>query len=119
FLLLLRSGRLEMVRERESEFGDPTIQFLYAAATGDYGRADEYLQTILGGLERVRNETLFTLFRADPTPPYPMPAAEYLRIFTRLGETTTITAEWADWLVLRGVVALEAGNNGAAERDFR
>ncbi len=117
--LLLRSGRLEAVRELESHLGDPGLKFLYAAALGDYAHADEYLKEVISTVERSRTESLFNLFRMDATPPFPLPPQYYFSTFQSLGQVAGLTANWAEWLVVRGLVALEAGATEAAAREFR
>lgn len=116
--LLISSGRLDPVRELDSQLADPGLKFLFAAAEGDYRRADETLQELIANIERSRTDNLFALFRFQPTPPYPVPGQFYLNSFGSLSQITGLTLDWAEWLAVRGALALEAGANDKAAREF-
>jgi hypothetical protein len=108
------------------------LQVLMATASGDYRVADEYLEPIIALREQVHRDVLRNRSRSDAM--Y-LIGADFLdmqitpmtlwRGFERAyrGESLRIAASstphTADVYALRGILALEAGDNDRAEKMFR
>src|SRR5439155_20267983 len=119
--LLIRVGRLDDARALETE--EPLLQFRIAAASGDYAKADEALVRYLDRLKKDNVDNLLFLMLnstwARPLGPNGQPLGMGPEMLLGLRSPAAFVRNWADWSVLRGVLALEAGDQVQAEEHFR
>jgi hypothetical protein len=118
--LLLHMGRLDEVRARLTDDLRGALggyyeryQVLLSAAEGDYKRAGEYLDQAITNLERSNIETMLMLSRGQAFQGMLNPLT--LRGVTSIGD---MVRQVADFRVLRGMIALEAGAPGSAAQSF-
>jgi len=108
------------------------LQVLAAAASGDYRVADEFLAPIVKMRERVHDELLLNRSRRDAlyltssalldtqvTPMTLLHGYERAYQLESLKILASIPAQVGDIYTLRGILALEAGDNKHAEEMFR
>jgi hypothetical protein len=108
------------------------LQVLAAAASGDYRVADEFLAPIVKMRERVHDELLLNRSRRDAlyltssalldtqvTPMTLLHGYERAYQLESLKILASIPAQVGDIYTLRGILALEAGDNKHAEELFR
>jgi tetratricopeptide (TPR) repeat protein len=119
--LLIRVGRLDDARALDTE--EPFFQFRIAAASGDYAKADEALVRYLDRLKKDNVDNLLFLMLnstwARPLGPNGQPLGMGPEMLLGLQSPAAFVRSWADWSVLRGVLALEAGDQAQAEEHFR
>jgi hypothetical protein len=114
------------------------LQVMVGAASGDYREADQFLEPILQLREQVQRETAETaqrtirtltphvfasgLVQVHPTPMLLYRRYERYYLVDKLQNLKAVTeahAQVADIYALRGILALEAGNNAHAAAQFR
>ncbi|HEV2947242.1 MAG TPA: hypothetical protein VGX70_07690 [Gemmataceae bacterium] len=131
--LLVWTGQLDQARSelsgpgeqslssRDSKITDPQMDFQIAAGAGDYARADDALGMIIQRLEdagtnQLMRAILETTWTRNIGPNGPMGMGpEWLRALLASG---SFLKELADHWVIRGVLALEAGDATKAEEYF-
>src|SRR5207245_2462163 len=118
--LLIRVGRLDDARALDTE--EPFFQFRIAAASGDYDKADDALVRYLDRLKKDNMEKLLGLV-LNSTWSRPLVNGQPLgmgpEMLFGLQSPALFVRNWADWSVVRGVLALEAGDQAQAEEHFR
>src|SRR5262249_22770651 len=113
--LLLRSGQLDDVyRDIAGNIPDNANRLFVAVAVGDYRRADEYLAEMQAAQVKQRTREMLDFFRSQATPAVTVPVR-----LTGIGQVAEMTRRWADLVVVRGVLDLEAGLNREAARRFQ
>lgn len=110
--LLLRSGRIDEV-VRDAAVDDPLNQILVSAAVGDYDRADQALAGLQHATGQMRTRRALEFLRTQLTPSAVTPSG-----LRGPGELAAAAQSWADLTVLRGVLALEAGDVAEASEHF-
>jgi hypothetical protein len=119
--LLIRVGRLDDARAIETQ--EPLFQFRIAAASGDYAKADEALVRYLDRVKKENMENLLAIVLnstwARPFGPNGQPMGMGPEMLFGLQSAPMFARNWADWSVIRGVLALESGDQAQAEQHFR
>ncbi len=115
--LMLLTGRASFIDANDRQFADPWNTVLFAATTGNYHGADVYLDEWTHALDEAHVRDLLGLVRRQyfPGAVAPLPQNTFLTVDTAVANLQTRI----DLEVVRGVLALEAGNTSEAESLFR
>jgi len=121
--LLIETGRLDDARAQAQDIQDAQVRFNIAVGLGDYGQADEALAESIRSSEKAGVESLLFLVRnsalARPFGANGQPMGMGPEFLGGFQSPAQFVRSWADSWVVRGALALEAGDTVRAEQCFR
>jgi tetratricopeptide (TPR) repeat protein len=121
--LLIEAGRLDDARAQAQDIQDAQVRFNIAVGIGDYAQADQALADNIRSTEKAGVESLLFLVRnstwARPFAPNGQPLGMGPEFLGGFRSSAQLIQSWADSWVVRGVLALEAGDTVRAEQYLR
>jgi len=110
--LLITTGQVDKIREIDLKLAED-LKVQVAIALGDYALADEFLEHMIQTRELISTRNMLGHLQG-----LTFQTASFRQFFS-LGEVVASLREWADVRTLRGLMALEVGDNEQAAKHFR